>query len=131
PGPAGRLSDPRTGSAGPLLRVDDLAKAFRDGGGETSVLNGVSLELTRGEATALVGASGSGKSTLLSLIAGLLSPDSGTIAFDGEEITELDESARARLRASRIGIVLQRDNLIPFLTALENVELAITLADGR
>jgi putative ABC transport system ATP-binding protein len=81
-------------------------------------------------ATSLVGASGSGKSTLLSLIAGLLEPDGGRIVFDGEEIGTLDDTARARLRARRIGVVLQRDNLIPFLTARENVELAIVLADG-
>src|SRR3954452_7320291 len=114
----------------PLLRAEDLRKTFRDGTGETAVLNGAGLELPRGEATTLVGASGSGKSTLLSLIAGLLKPDAGRIVFDGEEITELDDAARARLRAQRIGVVLQRDNLIPFLTALENVELAIKLADG-
>jgi len=116
---------------GPLLLAEDLRKTFRDGTGETAVLNGAGLELPRGEATTLVGASGSGKSTLLSLIAGLLKPDAGRIVFDGEEITELDDAARARLRAQRIGVVLQRDNLIPFLTALENVELALTLAGGR
>jgi putative ABC transport system ATP-binding protein len=113
-----------------LLRVDDLRKTFRDGVAETAVLNGASLELARGVATSLVGASGSGKSTLLSLIAGLLEADGGRIVFDGEEIGTLDDTARARLRARRIGVVLQRDNLIPFLTARENVELAIVLADG-
>jgi putative ABC transport system ATP-binding protein len=97
---------------------------------ETGVLSGASLELPRGEATTLVGASGSGKSTLLALIAGLLSPDAGRIVFDGDDIPGLDDTARARLRARRIGIVLQRSNLIPFLSALENVELAITLANG-
>ena len=79
---------------------------------------------------AVVGASGSGKSTLLALIAGLLTPDAGRIMFDGEEIARLDDTARARIRARRIGIVLQRSNLIPFLSALENVELAMTLANG-
>lgn len=116
---------------GPLLRVEHVRKTFRDGTGETAVLNGAGLELARGEVTTLVGSSGSGKSTLLSLIAGLREPDTGRIVFDGEEITELDDTARARLRAQRIGVVLQRDNLIPFLTALENVELAVTLADRR
>jgi putative ABC transport system ATP-binding protein len=114
----------------PLLRVDDLRKTFRNGDAETLVLSGASLELARGEVTSLVGASGSGKSTLLSLIAGLLNPDGGRIVFDGEDMGALDDAAKARLRARRIGVVLQRDNLIPFLTARENVEVAIVLASG-
>lgn len=113
-----------------LLRVDDLRKTFRNGDAETLVLSGASLELARGEATSLVGASGSGKSTLLSLIAGLLNPDGGRIVFDGEDIGALDDAAKACLRARRIGVVLQRDNLIPFLTARENVEVPIVLAGG-
>ena len=72
-----------------------------------------------------MGPSGSGKSTLLSLIAGLLRPDSGTVEIDGVAISELDDRHRAHLRADRIGIALQSDNLIPFLTARENVELAL------
>ncbi len=78
----------------------------------------------------LTGVSGSGKSTLISLLAGLVLPDSGRVVFDGEDITELDDAARARLRARRVGIVLQSGNLIPFLTALQNVELAMELGDG-
>jgi putative ABC transport system ATP-binding protein len=88
------------------------------------------VELAHGETTSLTGVSGSGKSTLISLLAGLLRPDSGEVFFDGRDITALDEAARARLRARRIGIVLQSGNLIPFLTAVENVELAIKLCDG-
>jgi putative ABC transport system ATP-binding protein len=117
-------------ATGSLVRVDGISKAFRNGNGETPVLKDLSLQLTRGETTSLIGASGSGKSTLLSLIAGLMSPDSGEIVFDGVEITGLEDSARARLRARRIGIVLQSGNLIPFLTAVENVELALLLAGG-
>lgn len=78
-----------------------------------------------------MGVSGSGKSTLVALLAGLMLPDSGEIFFDGQDITALDDVARARLRARRIGVVLQRDNLIPFLTAVENVRLAIEVAGGR
>jgi putative ABC transport system ATP-binding protein len=113
-----------------LVRVEAVSKSYRAGRLQTPVLREVSLELARGETTSLVGVSGSGKSTLLSLIAGLIRPEAGAIAFDGEDLTNLDDMARARLRARRIGVVLQRDNLIGFLTAAENVELAIELAGG-
>jgi putative ABC transport system ATP-binding protein len=88
------------------------------------------VELGRGEMTSLTGVSGSGKSTLISMLAGLVLPESGRVVFDGEDITELDDVARARLRARRVGVVLQSGNLIPFLTALQNVELAMELGDG-
>lgn len=116
--------------AEPLLEVDALTKAYREAGVETRVLDGAGFELARGETTSLVGSSGAGKSTLLGLLAGLMLPDSGTVRLDGEDITAMEEAGRARLRARRIGVVLQNDNLIPFLTAAENVELAIDLADG-
>jgi putative ABC transport system ATP-binding protein len=114
----------------PLLRVDRVAKAYRSGGLETPVLRGVSLELERGATASLVGVSGSGKSTLLSLLAGLMRPQSGSVVFDGTDLGLLDDRSRARLRARRIGVVLQSGNLIPFLTAEENVELAVELAGG-
>lgn len=117
--------------ASPLVRLEQVSKTFLEGAIETRVLRSLNLELVRGETTSLVGVSGSGKSTLLGLIAGLLLPDSGRVAFDGGDIAEFDESARARLRARRIGVVLQTGNLIPFLTAVENVELAIELAEGE
>lgn len=120
-----------TEESAPLLRVEDVSKTYRSGGGETPVLHEVSLELAQGETTSLVGASGSGKSTLISLIAGLLMPDSGRIAFEGLDLRALDDVEMARLRARRIGVVLQSGNLIPFLSARENVELAIDLAGGR
>jgi putative ABC transport system ATP-binding protein len=116
--------------AAPLVRVDGVAKTYQEGGVETRVLRGVSMELARGGTTSLVGVSGSGKSTLISLLAGLMLPDSGRVVFDGQDIGDLDEVARARLRARRIGVVLQKGNLIPFLTAVENVELAIRFANG-
>lgn len=117
--------------ASPLLRANNLSKAYRDGTAQTNVLRAASLELARGETTSLVGVSGSGKSTLVALLAGLRLPDSGQIFFDGQDITALDDVERARLRARRIGVVLQRDNLIPFLTAMENVRLAIEIAGGH
>jgi putative ABC transport system ATP-binding protein len=114
----------------PLLRVDRLAKTYRSGDVETPVLRDVSLELDRAVTASLVGVSGSGKSTLLSLLAGLMLPRSGTVAFDGQDLGGMDDSARARLRARRIGVVLQSGNLIPFLTAAENVQLAVEVAGG-
>ncbi len=113
-----------------LLEVEGLSKNYREGEAETRVLDGARFELLRGETTSLVGSSGAGKSTLLAVLAGLMLPDSGEVRFDGKDITKLDEAGRAGLRARRIGVVLQSDNLIPFLTAAENVELAIELAGG-
>ncbi|HYM57221.1 MAG TPA: ABC transporter ATP-binding protein [Solirubrobacteraceae bacterium] len=115
----------------PLVQVDEVSKTYREGAVETRVLQAASLVLARGETTSLAGVSGSGKSTLIALLAGLMLPDAGKVVFDGEDITDLDDSARARLRARRIGVVLQSDNLIPFLTAVENVELAVELAGGE
>jgi putative ABC transport system ATP-binding protein len=115
----------------PLLALDHVSKTYHTGGATRPILTAAACELHRGETTSLVGASGSGKSTLLSLIAGLLRPDAGRIVFDGQDIGQLDDVGRARLRANRIGVVLQSGNLIPFLTATENVELAMGLAGGR
>lgn len=117
-------------TAAPLIEADGLSKTYHEAEVETRVLEGASFELARGEATSLLGSSGAGKSTLLGVLAGLMLPDSGEVRFDGEQITAMNEAARASLRARRIGVVLQNDNLIPFLTAAENVELAITLAGG-
>jgi putative ABC transport system ATP-binding protein len=114
----------------PLVEVDAVSKAYREQGVETPVLRAANLTLERGSTTSLIGASGSGKTTLLGLLAGLLVPDAGAIRVDGEDLAALDDTARARLRARRIGIVLQSGNLIPFLTARENVELARELGDG-
>ena len=114
----------------PLVRVDGVSKTYREGSAETRVLRSAALEVARGQTASLTGVSGSGKSTLISLLAGLTMPDSGRIVFDGRDVAALDEVARARLRAERIGLVLQRGNLIPFLTAQENVALAIELAGG-
>ncbi len=113
-----------------LVQVEGLRKAYRDAGVETPVLTGTSFALGRGETVSMVGSSGAGKSTLLSILAGLMLPDSGEVRFDGEALTGKGEAERATLRARRIGVVLQRDNLIPFLTAAENVELASELAYG-
>jgi putative ABC transport system ATP-binding protein len=110
----------------PLVQLDGVTKRY----GERAVLDGVDLDLRRGELASLVGASGTGKSTLLSLIAGLAGPDGGSIRFDGREVGSLDDRRRAELRGRRIGIVLQSGNLVPFLSAEENVEFATRFSGG-
>ena len=113
-----------------MVRLLSISKSFEGGSGRDRVLDQVSLDLVRGETTSLVGASGSGKTTLLGLIAGPLLPDCGRVEFDGVEMSSLHESARARLRSRRLGVVLQNGNLIPFLTASENIQMAIKLGGG-
>lgn len=112
----------------PLIQVEHLSKTYRESEVEARVLDGAGFELAAAETASLIGSSGAGKSTLLGVVAGLMLPDSGRVRFDGEDITAMDEAGRAGLRARRIGVVLQSDNLIPFLTAAENVELAHTFA---
>lgn len=115
---------------GPLLRMQDVSKAYRNPHETTPVFQDLNLVLQRGEITCLVGPSGCGKSTIISLIAGLMVPDSGQVTFDGDNVGDLSDTERAHLRATRIGIVLQSGNLVPFLTAAENVALAARLAGG-
>ena len=121
----------QSGPVQPLVRLQGVSKSYGTGPNRLHVLDGVDLDLRRGETTSLVGRSGSGKSTLISLIAGLMRPDAGHVHVGGQRTDELDEADRARLRAEQIGVVLQSDNLIPFLTAVENVELAMGFAPGR
>ena len=107
-----------------LLAAQDLTKSF----GSTTVLSGVSLSVDAGETVALTGESGSGKSTLIYLLAGLDVPDSGTVEFDGQNISDFKEADRANLRRTSIGIVFQQFNLIPSLSAGENVDFQAKLA---
>jgi putative ABC transport system ATP-binding protein len=113
-----------------VVRLRDVLKIYREGSTETVALRGADLALARGAMTSLVGPSGSGKSTLLSLIAGLSLPSAGQVLFGDVDISRLDETSRAALRAKHVGIVFQSGNLIPFLSALENVELAARIG-GR
>jgi len=109
--------------------VIDLWKYYdEDGHGGTAALRGTSLEVRRGEVLALVGKSGSGKSTFLNLIAGLDHPTRGLIEIDGKNLETLGEAGRTELRRTRLGFVFQFFNLIPTLTALENVHLSLELA---
>lgn len=118
-------------TAAPVVQLKGVSKSFKSAGGSSIVLEGVDLAIQPGQKVSLVGPSGSGKSTLLSLIAGLLWPDAGTIEIDGVSLSDLNDDERAEIRARRIGIALQSENLIPFLSALENVELALGFGGGR
>lgn len=113
---------------GPVLSVRSVTKSIDTGTHRVEILRGIDFEIERGEFVAIMGASGSGKSTLLGLLAGLDSPTSGSIRIDGEEITGLKEDALASLRNTKIGFVFQSYQLIPTLTAEENVLLPAELA---
>ncbi|MGQ9682378.1 MAG: ABC transporter ATP-binding protein [Anaerolineae bacterium] len=114
----------------PLIAIRDVAKRYRPEPGATAALYNVSLDIAAGEFVAIVGPSGSGKSTLLNLIAGLDRPTSGKVFVQGHEISALGEEALSRWRSCAIGIVFQFFQLLPTLTARENVMLAMELA-GR
>ena len=115
----------------PIIQLKGVSKSYLSATGMNPVLEDVNLTIKPGQKVSLVGPSGSGKSTLLSLIAGLLRPDGGTVELEGTALHDLNDEARAELRAQRIGIALQSENLIPFLTALENVELALGFGGQR
>jgi putative ABC transport system ATP-binding protein len=114
-----------------VLKAQELSKKVSSPEGELTIVDNVSLEIAAGETVALVGASGAGKSTLLAMLAGLDVPTSGHVWLDGQDLTELDEDARARLRADRVGFVFQAFHLVPSLTALENVMLPLELSGRR
>ncbi len=110
------------------LALVDVVKSYSRGGGRVDAVKGVTFTIAHGEFVALMGPSGSGKSTLLNLIAGLDTPDAGEILLDETPLSALDDDARTDLRRSRIGVVFQRFNLLPSITALENVALPLRAA---
>jgi putative ABC transport system ATP-binding protein len=113
------------------LQVEGLGKRVPLPAGELTILDGVGFQVAHGESVAVVGPSGSGKSTLLSLLAGLDTPSAGHVQLDGEAISGMDEDGRARVRADKVGFVFQSFQLLPSLTALENVMLPLELrGDG-
>jgi putative ABC transport system ATP-binding protein len=111
----------------PIVQIRGLSKAYRRDSLEIPVLRDITLEVPEGEFLGLMGPSGSGKTTLLNLIAGIDRPDAGTITVAGTDVTKLSESQLARWRSTHIGFVFQFYNLIPVLTAFENVELPLLL----
>ena len=112
-----------------IVELSNLYKSYRRGGQTLPVLRDITLDIHEGDFMALMGPSGSGKSTLLNLIAGLDQADSGTIHVADVDITTLSESELAEWRASNVGFIFQFYNLIPVLTAFENVELPLILTD--
>jgi putative ABC transport system ATP-binding protein len=111
----------------PLIRLRGLAKSYQRGGQTIPVLEGIDLDIAAGDFIALMGPSGSGKSTLLNLLAGIDQPTAGTIEIAGTDIATLSEGELADWRAANIGFIFQFYNLMPVLTALENVELPLLL----
>ena len=109
------------------LEAQSVTKTYQVGGGTVNAVDEVSLSLQRGEFVALVGPSGSGKTTLLAMLAGLLSPTSGSIVIEGQDLAAMKEARRARFRRRKIGFTFQANNLVSYLTALENVELMLRL----
>ena len=112
-----------------VLEVRDLVKTFMLDGAPIQAVDHVSFEVHSGEFVALVGPSGSGKTTLLSILAALLYPSSGEVFIDGRELSKMGETERVKLRRARIGFTFQSNNLIPYLTARENVEFMLRLND--
>jgi len=113
-----------------VLEVRDLVKTFILDGSPLNAVDHVSFQVRTGEFIALVGPSGSGKTTLLSMLAALLTPSKGEIFIDGHELSKMGDSERVKLRRARIGFTFQSNNLIPYLTARENVEFMLRL-NGR
>jgi putative ABC transport system ATP-binding protein len=113
----------------PLIQIRNLSKAYQRGGQRIAVLSELSLDVEEGEFVGLMGPSGSGKSTLLNLIAGIDKPDTGTLLIGGIDITQLGETDLAHWRGANVGFIFQFYNLMPVLTAAENVELPLMLTN--
>jgi len=119
----------RPASGKSIVEVRGLRKVYRRDKQEVTVLDGIDLDIPEGSFEALMGPSGSGKTTLLNLIAGIDQPTSGTLRVAGKEIAKMGESERAHFRAANIGFIFQFYNLMPVLTAAENVELPLLLTN--
>jgi putative ABC transport system ATP-binding protein len=116
---------------GAVVVAQDLTRRFGEGDTAVDALRGVSLDVTRGNLTTVMGPSGSGKSTLMHLLAGLDRPTGGSVKIDGTEITTLDDTDLTKLRREHIGFIFQFFNLLPMLTAEENITLPLTIAGEK
>src|SRR5687767_6462719 len=114
-----------------VVVADDVTRRYGEGETAVDALRGVSLEVGQGQLTAVMGPSGSGKSTLMHILAGLDKPTSGTVSVSGTDITTLKDSDLTKLRRRHIGFVFQFFNLLPMLTAEENITLPLSIAGGR
>lgn len=114
-----------------MFQLQDITKIYRRRQREVVAFKAASLDIGLGEYVAVVGPSGSGKTTLLSMLGGMLSPDTGTVWFEGESLYELPIAERTKRRRERIGFVFQTFNLVPYLTALENVQVPLFLHGVR
>ncbi len=110
-----------------ILTTNSVYKIYQSGNMSVTAVNDASITLRKGEFVAMVGPSGSGKTTLLALIAGLLRPTRGEIIIDGQDIVKMSDVQRTRFRREKVGFTFQANNLVPFLTALENVELMLRM----
>src|ERR1700749_2029544 len=120
----------RDDTTGPVVAAPTVRRRYGEGAPAVTALRGVSVEIDRGKLTAVMGPSGSGKSTLMHILAGLDTPTDGSVTVDGTEITTLNDDALTRLRRDKIGFVFQFFNLLPMLTAKENMLLPMAIA-GR
>src|SRR3954471_2131154 len=110
------------------IEVRGLSKTFRVGDVDVHALRGVDLKIEGGEFVAIVGPSGSGKSTLFNILGGLAPPSSGTVSLDGQDLAKLNDSGRTDLRKKAVGFIFQKYNLLPTLTARDNIEIARHIA---
>jgi putative ABC transport system ATP-binding protein len=118
-------------NANPIVTAVDLRRRFGEGEAAVDALDGVSLELPQGAFTAVMGPSGSGKSTLMHILAGLDQPSSGSVVVDGVELANLDDKKLTQLRRDKIGFIFQSFNLLPVLTAEENIVLPLRIAGAK
>ncbi|HUR92083.1 MAG TPA: ABC transporter ATP-binding protein [Gemmatimonadaceae bacterium] len=114
-----------------MLVATNLTKEYQSGSSSLTALRDVSFSVPQGDLVAITGPSGSGKTTLLGLLAGLDTPTRGTVVLDGDDITAMSEDGRAKLRGAKVGFVFQSFQLIPALTALENVQVPLELRGER
>jgi putative ABC transport system ATP-binding protein len=124
-------AEPRAVAATPVVSARELTRRYGEGDSAVDALRGVSLEIARGELTAVMGPSGSGKSTLMHILAGLEKPTEGKVTVAGTEITDLNDRELTRLRREHVGFIFQFFNLLPMLTARENIVLPLSLAGGK